>query len=196
MMYLRYARGHNLKVDKTLKKVLGFLTFRKVEEVCKIGSDSYPSVPPLHERSLVLRDSLVEGKPLVYVYAARHDRNNRNIDDYKKYVIHTFERCVAYGGAERLNFVFRMKGFSVWKNMDFEAVKVLVGILQKNYPETLEHAYVCDAPFVFNACWVVIKPWLDPVTAAKVKFVSSSDLPDVFNEKEEEGEGGGEGGGE
>ena len=33
-----------------------------------------------------------------------------------------------------------------------------------------------DAPFVFNACWTVIKPWLDPVTASKVTFLKSKDL--------------------
>jgi CRAL/TRIO domain len=32
-----------------------------------------------------------------------------------------------------------------------------------NYPETLLTAYVVNAPFLFWACWAIIRPWLDPV---------------------------------
>jgi hypothetical protein len=31
-------------------------------------------------------------------------------------------------------------------------------------------------PWIFNGCWYIIKPWIDPVTASKVKFVSEKDL--------------------
>ncbi|RYH13138.1 hypothetical protein EON65_36405 [archaeon] len=39
---------------------------------------------------------------------------------------------------------------------------------QVNYSETLEKLHVVDAPFIFSTCWALIRPWLDPVTAAKV----------------------------
>ncbi len=59
--------------------------------------------------------------------------------------------------------------------MNYEVVKILISILQTNYPETLEKVYV-DSPLIFSACWAIIRPWLDPVTQAKVSFVRSSEL--------------------
>ena len=65
--------------------------------------------------------------------------------------------------------------------MDYEAVKLLIEILQYNYPDTLDTALIINAPMLFSACWMVIKPWLDPVTAAKCKFIKKSELKDYIN---------------
>ena len=45
-------------------------------------------------------------------------------------------------------------------NLDYEVVQLLINILQFNYPETLESALIVDSPFLFYACWAVIRPWL------------------------------------
>jgi hypothetical protein len=60
--------------------------------------------------------------------------------------------------------------------MDYEAVQLLINILQYNYPDILHMAIVLNSPWIFNGCWVVISPWLDVVTAAKVNFISIGDL--------------------
>jgi hypothetical protein len=41
---------------------------------------------------------------------------------------------------------------------------------------------VINSPFLFSACWAIIRPWLDPVTAAKVGFVKKDDLKTYFDE--------------
>ncbi len=46
---------------------------------------------------------------------------------------------------------------------DYEVVQLLINILQFNYPETLESALIVDSPFLFYACWAVIRPWLGTV---------------------------------
>jgi len=81
---------------------------------------------------------------------------------------------------ERLVIVFDLSGFSL-QCMDFDAVKLLVDILQWNYPETLSVALIVNAPFIFSACWTVIKLWLDPVTSRKVAFVSSAALSEYLD---------------
>jgi len=40
------------------------------------------------------------------------------------------------------------------------------------YPETLKNLYIINAPMVFSAGWSVVKPWLDPITAAKISVIS------------------------
>jgi len=62
--------------------------------------------------------------------------------------------------------------------MDYEIVKLLIDILQYNYPETMNNALIISSPFLFHACWAVIRPWLDPVTASKVVFINQKQLAD------------------
>jgi hypothetical protein len=42
---------------------------------------------------------------------------------------------------------------------------------QDNYPESLGKFYIINAPYLFSGVWSVIKPWLDPATAAKINIL-------------------------
>ena len=81
---------------------------------------------------------------------------------------------------ERMVICFDLSGFSL-RCMDYEVMKLLIDILSYNYPDTLEVAHVINAPFIFWACWAVMKPWLDPVTAAKVTFINKDKLSEHFS---------------
>lgn len=35
-------------------------------------------------------------------------------------------------------------------------------------------------PWIFNGCWYIIKPWIDPVTASKVTFVNEKELKQII----------------
>jgi hypothetical protein len=83
---------------------------------------------------------------------------------------------------ERFTVVMDLKSFTL-ANMDYEAVKILISTLQINYSETLEKLLIVDAPFLFSACWALIRPWLDPVTAAKVQFLRRDQLSEYFTEE-------------
>jgi hypothetical protein len=45
-------------------------------------------------------------------------------------------------------------------------------------PESLERALVFEAPWLFSGVYSIVRPWLDEVTAAKVKFVTKATLKD------------------
>lgn len=66
--------------------------------------------------------------------------------------------------------------------MDYEVVKLLISILDYNYPETLFLGILCNSPVIFSGCWLIIRPWLDPVTAAKVVFKSKAELTQCMDE--------------
>lgn len=67
---------------------------------------------------------------------------------------------------------FDMTGFSL-KNIDYFTVKFIAETLEAHYPECLAYIMIYNAPWIFQTCWNVIKGWLDPVVASKVKFVKS-----------------------
>ena len=50
----------------------------------------------------------------------------------------------------------------------------------KNYPDVLECGYVVNGPFIFNAFWSMVKPWLDPITVKKICFCNADQLQDRF----------------
>lgn len=120
---------------------------------------------------------LLNGQPVVYIIARKHDKNNRNLDELRDFIIYSLEEALkaADPGEERLNMVFDLYDFSL-NCMDYEAVQIIIQILGHNYPETLQRAYILNHPVLFSACWFVISPWLDETTRAKVLFTS----PDEF----------------
>jgi hypothetical protein len=84
---------------------------------------------------------------------------------------------------QRIIVVFDLSGFSL-QCMDYEAVKVLVEIFQTQYPDILGVAYIVNAPWLFNACWSIIRLWLDPVTQSKVNFVDANHIKEIIDEKD------------
>jgi hypothetical protein len=65
--------------------------------------------------------------------------------------------------------------------IDYEVIKMGINILQGNYPDTLGKLLIVDSPMIFSACWAIIRPWLDPVTASKVQFIRRSQLEDFID---------------
>jgi hypothetical protein len=51
--------------------------------------------------------------------------------------------------------------------------KRTTNIDQKFYPESLFRMVIINAPMSFRGVWAIAKPWLDPVTQAKIQIVGS-----------------------
>lgn len=46
---------------------------------------------------------------------------------------------------------------------------------------TLSASFILyNRPWIFNGCWYIIKPWIDPVTASKVTFVNEKELKQII----------------
>ena len=76
------------------------------------------------------------GRPLVTVLAGRHDKNNRDIGEIFAFIVWLLDSTIKESNpeTETLSIVFDLSSFSL-RCMDFEAVKLLIDILQANYPE-------------------------------------------------------------
>lgn len=46
----------------------------------------------------------------------------------------------------------------------------MIKCFEANYPESLGHVLVHKAPWIFQGIWKIIRGWLDPVVAAKIRF--------------------------
>jgi hypothetical protein len=61
---------------------------------------------------------------------------------------------------------------SFYKVKDYVNQASAIG--QARYPECMGKFYIINAPWGFSTVWALIKPWLDPVTVAKIDILGSS----------------------
>jgi hypothetical protein len=179
---LRFYRGHKGNADHAYEGLKRYIQWRIEEDVDNIDA-KMELFKAEHAKNKVvgpIMDSI--GRPANFVFAHRHNSSERDINEMKLYTIWTIEqaRKASKPDEERFVIVFDLGKFTL-KCMDYEVIKMLIGILQTHYPDTLESVFVVDSPMIFSACWVVIKPWLDPVTAQKVAFVKRIDLVKHFD---------------
>lgn len=173
--WYRYLRGHKGIVDNAALGIIATLKWRKLVDADGITESDYESEAV--KRLFFMHRTDLENRPIVYVVVRRHNKDDRDIKKIEKSIIHTLDKALllTVPTEEKLVVCFDLAKFT-FKNMDYEAVKILVCILDKNYQEVLKHGLIINAPYIFSACWAIIKPWLDPVTAAKIKFISYDEL--------------------
>jgi len=78
---------------------------------------------------------------------------------------------------DRQIVVFNLKNLVY--SLDPSAMNVFIRTVkldQVMYPQRLETLYIINAPWFFRAIWAVISPWIDPVTAAKIRILGGDYL--------------------
>lgn len=175
MAVVRFLRGRKLDEQKAFRALIRHLKWRATNEVASITSEMV--FAESRQRKIVNHGRDRDQRPCIYIFAHRHKTSDRDINVMQKFIIKTLEDTMKHTKPteEKLVIVFDLSGFTM-ACMDYEVVKMLVNILQYNYPEVLQSALVVNAPFIFSACWMIIRPWLDPVTAGKVTFCSKDEL--------------------
>lgn len=179
---LRFYRGHKGKEDSAFGGLQRYRQWRIDEDVDNIDNRKAEFQAELDKRKCILGTYDLNGRPANFVFAHRHNKNDRDITQVRLLTIWALEalRKSTKPDEERFTIAFDLSGFSL-QCMDYDAVKQLIQILQSHYPDTLENLYVIDAPFIFSACWAIIKMWIDPVTAQKVQFIPRADLVKYFD---------------
>lgn len=179
---LRFYRGMKGKEEPAYEAMKRYIAWRAEEDVDNIDSRRDEFQTEIDKRKCELGNFDRNGRPANFVFAHRHNANDRDINQVRKLTIWALEtlRKAAKPEEERFTIAFDLSGFTL-QCMDYEAVKQLINILQAHYPDTLENLYVVDAPFIFSACWAVIKMWIDPVTANKIQFIRRAELEKFFD---------------
>lgn len=64
-------------------------------------------------------------------------------------------------------------GMSLLASHKRHVIKMVMDVSANYFPECVWKIYVINAPFVFRAMWAVVKPWIHPITVAKVNVLGS-----------------------
>lgn len=162
--------------------------FEEKEEDREEGENPASSPPPSREEDRKgLRKQMEAGK----FYTRGYDKDgqavifldmgNYNVFDqdyYQEFHFLMLERALAAterntnGREHRATAVLDYSNYGLRNSIPPRLAKNFLAILADHYPDRLEKIFLVDAPFVFWAFWVMIKPFIDPVTKSKVAFVS------------------------
>ncbi|KAI9712354.1 MAG: hypothetical protein M1820_001567 [Bogoriella megaspora] len=135
-----------------------------------------------------------EGRPISVVRVRLHRGGEQTNDALERYTVHLIEtgRLLLRDNVDTSTIVFDMTDFTL-ANMDYTPVKFMIKCFEANYPESLGTILIHRSPWIFQGIWKIIKPWLDPVVAAKVHFTSNnSDFSQFVDPKNAPKELGGE----
>lgn len=172
LTFVRFLRGRKHGEEKAYRALYRNLEWRKDHSVNSIFDQIPEFLSELNAEKIVQHGVDRAGHPVIYMLANRHDRAHSSPERLRQLVIYTMEKVMRDVNPEneRVLVVFDLAGFSLM-HMDNDFVKMLVNIMAFNCPETMESTLIVNAPFMFRACWALIKGFLDPVTVSKVKFI-------------------------
>lgn len=178
---LRFFRGAKGDAETAYENLISHIDWRNDENVDDIEDNMDKFRTELNKKKLIIEYYDLNGRPACFCLAHRHNARDRDIQQVRMLTIWSLECLRKRSKPEEERFVigFYLGRFSL-QCMDYEAVKAFITILQGNYPDTLETMLLIDSPMIFSACWMVIKQWIDPVTATKVQFVKSAELSNYF----------------
>mmetsp|Transcript_42528 Transcript_42528/g.113661 ORF Transcript_42528/g.113661 Transcript_42528/m.113661 type:complete len:272 (+) Transcript_42528:1-816(+) len=120
------------------------------------------------------------GHPMMWAFAGRHDKSQRDIEETVKLILYNMESALATGekcGVDKICLVFDLSGFG-YKSMDYEVTNRLFQLLADFYPERLGRLLLWNAPRMFSAFWPIVSQVFDPVTFRKIQFVHGAGLLD------------------
>lgn len=188
---LRYLRANNFDVNKATKHMTDNIAWRTKHEV----KDIMTKMPnellgfPMEELTKVFPHWHYgfdkTGRPVVYKQYGKFDATKvkalagGSFDNIMKYHIWEQETAAQLFHEQtfkRGELVETLTGIIDVKDMrlgqitrDFLAlVQLLAEVDQKQYPETMGRIYILNAPSIFPIVWRGVRPWLDPITAAKI----------------------------
>ncbi|RDW63658.1 hypothetical protein BP6252_11203 [Coleophoma cylindrospora] len=115
-----------------------------------------------------------EGRSICLIRARLHKPGAQSTESLERFQVFLTElgRIVSVAPNNTVCLIFDLGGFSM-ANMDYAPIKLLIKCFEGNYPESLGIVHVYRAPWIVNGIWRIIRGWLDPVVAKKVKFVGS-----------------------
>lgn len=179
---LRFLRGRNNVKEKALNGLVKHVEWREKYNVDKILTETESFKSETEQKKVFGGGFDLKKRPIVNLIARRHNKDKRNIDILQSYIIFTLESAMkrVLAGDEKIVILFDLSQFSL-TCMDYEALKMLVNIIQFNYPEILSCALIVNSPLIFSACWQIIKLWIDPITAAKCLFLKPSQLHEYID---------------
>uniref|UniRef100_A0A7S1J558 CRAL-TRIO domain-containing protein n=1 Tax=Eutreptiella gymnastica TaxID=73025 RepID=A0A7S1J558_9EUGL len=179
----RYLRARSYNVDKAEAMLAGSLKWRREFGTHKLLGEYMQDVQSegaVGKMYVHGKDNM--GRPVIYM-KPRLDQQKGTQVQQMRHLVYTLERAISMmeNGVEKFVLLIDFNGYSLRNAPSISTQRETLSILQNQYPERLGLAVCYCAPFLFNQSFKLIKPFIDPVTAAKLAFVSEKEKVTYFS---------------
>jgi hypothetical protein len=128
----------------------------------------------INQQKVLLQPKGPDGRPLLIIRVARHFATTTI--ECETFVIFCLEAAsrlcdsVPVSGDGKLWALFDLQDVK-WANMDRHALSSCFAILEREFPERINKIFMYDAPYIFDALWKIVSPFVDPDTREKIAFI-------------------------
>jgi hypothetical protein len=131
--YERFLKGRKMDVNIAYNSMVDHVKWRKESKTDQITKESVQDI--IDKEFCYVHKKDKAGRPVLYTFLQKHDKDNRDIDKLKNYMIYVMDDAIKQSSKEeKITIVYDMTGFTL-KNLDFVFTKMFIDMLQKNYPE-------------------------------------------------------------
>uniref|UniRef100_A0A0D9W1F5 CRAL-TRIO domain-containing protein n=2 Tax=Leersia perrieri TaxID=77586 RepID=A0A0D9W1F5_9ORYZ len=188
----RFLRARDHNISKSSSMLLKYLQWKREFKPGNraIAADEVRN--ELAQEKLYLQGHDRHGRPLIYLFGARHFPSRRDLDEFKRFVVFILDQTCARlsnsnsnsGGIRQEKFaaVADLAGWGYYANCDIRAYVAALEIMQNYYPERLGRVFLIHVPYVFMAAWKIVYPFIDDNTKKKFVFVADKDLEATLRE--------------
>ncbi|KAI0951025.1 hypothetical protein AcW1_008179 [Taiwanofungus camphoratus] len=127
-----------------------------------------PHIPQALTGKMVLFGYDADGRPAMYLRPSR--QNTEETVRQMHFLTWLLERAVDLMGPGVETIALMVDFADKAKNPSFAQSRASLNILQNHYPERLGRALIANVPFLLNAFFKVITPFVDPATRPKMRF--------------------------
>ncbi|KAM7259001.1 hypothetical protein ACFE04_014742 [Oxalis oulophora] len=190
--YLRARNWHVKKATKMLKATIKWRATYKPEEI------RWEEVANEAETGKIYRTNYVDKLGRTVLIMRPSCQNSKSIKEQIRYLVYCMENAVMNLPPEQETMVWLIDfcGYNL-SNISLKVTQETINVLQDHYPERLGLAVLYNPPKFFEPFWKMVKPFLEPKTRKKVKFVYDDEpntkkiMEEVFNMDELESAFGG-----
>ncbi|KAG6849783.1 hypothetical protein H0H93_005169 [Arthromyces matolae] len=165
---LRYLRAVKWKTAKAaIQRLEATLKWRREYGIYDVVTASHVE-PEAVTGKQVLFGFDVRGRPGLYLFPSR--QNTDGPERQIQFTVWMLERTIDLmsPGVETLALLINYGDKA--KNPSLGVARTVLNILQEHYPERLGAALILNVPFLLNAFYKLIGPFIDPVSREKMKF--------------------------
>ncbi|KAE8733701.1 Sec14p-like phosphatidylinositol transfer family protein isoform 3 [Hibiscus syriacus] len=114
------------------------------------------------------------GRPVLVMRPGLQNTNSPT--EQIKYLVYCIENAIMNMAQDQEQMVWLVY-FQGWTmaSISVKVTKETANILQEHYPERLSIGILYNPPKIFESFWTMVKPFLEPKTYRKIKFVYSDD---------------------
>ncbi|KAJ3564306.1 hypothetical protein NP233_g8380 [Leucocoprinus birnbaumii] len=164
---LRYLRASKWKTQVAIQRLESTLKWRREYGLYDFLTSDLISVEGETGKGILFGFD-VKGRPGFYMIPSR--QNTQEGPRQIQFTVWLLERCIDLMPAGVENLAILLNFAAKAKNPSMSVSRAVLNILQDHYPERMGVALIINVPFLVNAFFKLIMPFVDPVTREKVKF--------------------------